>query len=92
MKLAKFIHRYIYSITPEELSVLASKHDKKEKFECEEKQLFICENKDRYIAIDNTTGDLFVEDFRIEDDAIIWLLDLKCSEVLLEAEKEAYWW
>ena len=45
-----------------------------------------------YTAIDNTCGEMFMEDFRYEDDAIIWLLDLKCSEVLQKAEEQDWWW
>ena len=92
MKMRRFIYKSIFTITPEELNFLMEKKDKKIGFICEEKQLFICENGKNYIAIDNTTGDLFVESFTIEDDAAIWLLDLKTAEVLHEAEKESYWW
>ena len=101
MKLCKFIHKYIYSITREEFLALEEKKDNNISFECEEKQLFIMKKRTttstggfitRYVAIDNTTGDLFVEDFKLEDDAVIWLLELKCSEVLQEAEKGSYWW
>ena len=45
-----------------------------------------------YIAIDNTSGEMFMEDFKIEDDAYCWLLDLKCSEVLQKVEEQDWWW
>lgn len=92
MKLAHFVHRSIYSLTTAELRALVAKRDNNEKYECEEKQLFLHFDGNRFVAIDNTTGDLFMEDFAIENDAIIYLLEYKTSEVLHEAEKESYWW
>ena len=92
MRTAKFIHRTIFSINKEEFELL------EQRFECGlltpcDEQLFIYEKEEgHYIGIDNTTAEMFMEDFTIEDDAIIWLLDLKTSEVLKEAEKQDFWW
>lgn len=90
----KAISGIVYKIKRSELSDLQNKFDLKEEFECEEKQLFICHDdiNDRYIAVDNSTGDLFIEDFKNVSDAMIWLLDLKESEPLKAAEEEKYWY
>ena len=92
MRKAKFIHRTIFSINKEEFELLEQRFECGLLTSCDE-QLFIYEKEEGvYIAIDNTTGEMFTEDFTIEDDAIIWLLDLKCSEVLKKAEEQEYWW
>lgn len=90
----KAISGIVYKIKRSELSDLQNKFDLNEEFECEEKQLFICydEINNIYIAVDNSTGDLFIEDFKNVSDAIIWLLDLKESEPLKAAENENYWY
>lgn len=90
----KAINGIIYKIKRSELSRLQNKFDLKEEFECEEQQLFICHDdiNDRYIAVDNSTGNLFIEDFKNVNDAMIWLLDLKDSEPLQAVEKESYWY
>ena len=92
MRTAKIIHRTIFSINEKEFKELEAKFESKSFTGCDE-QLFIYEKEEGlYIAIDNTTRDMFIESFTIEEDAIIWLLDLKCSEVLKEAEKQEFWW
>ena len=97
MQLSKFIRRTIYEINRDELDGLLEKRELGLNFTCEEKQLFIYENhtsscSSTYTAIDNTCGEMFMEDFKYEDDAIIWLLDLKVSEVLQKAEEQDWWW
>ena len=99
MQISKFIRNSIFEITEDELDGLLEKKELGLNFKCEEKQLFIYENEVEngdcttiYTAIDNTCGEMFMEDFRYEDDAIIWLLDLKCSEQLQKAEEQDWWW
>lgn len=101
MQISKFIHNSIFDINKDELEGLIEKRDLELKFTCEERQLFIYEHIEKdskgysiviYTAIDNTCGEMFMEDFRYEDDAIIWLLDLKCSEQLQKAEEQDWWW
>ena len=92
MRTAKFIHRTIFEINEEEYKALEARFESKS-FTCCDEQLFIMEKQEGvYIAIDNTTGEMFTEEFSIEEDAIIWLLDLKYSEVLQKAEEQDYWW
>lgn len=93
MKPAITFHSTIFELNEKELCALVLKHEQQAKFKCEEKQLFIYEGEqDIWTAIDNTTGNLFMEDFKSYNDAIIWLLDLKASEVLQRAEEAEYWW
>lgn len=92
MQIVKFVRESIFEITADELEGLIEKRDLGINYTCEEKQLFIHELDGGFTAIDNRTGELFMEDFKIEDDAYIWLLDLKCSEVLQKAEEQDYWW
>lgn len=95
MKLAAIFDEKIYSMNQEEFDRLFLKHENNEKYECEEKQLFLFEKDEGlYIAVDNRSGDFFVEAFTIEEDAIIWLIDLKCAEVLHKAERNGrdVWW
>ena len=95
MQIAKFIHNSIFEITKDELDGLLEKKELGLNFKCEEKQLFVFEKDEGlYVAIDNRSGDFFHEDFTIEEDAYIWLLDLKCAEVLQRAERNGrdVWW
>ena len=95
MEIATIIREIIYDISKEDYNKLSLKFENKETFECEEKQLFVFEKDEGlYVAIDNRSGDFFHEDFTIEEDAYIWLLDLKCAEVLQRAERNGrdVWW
>ena len=95
MRIAKYFHETIFELRTEEYNVLLSKFEDNKNFECEDKQLFIVNHNDEtYTAIDNRSGDFFHEDFTIEEDAYIWLLDLKCAEVLWRAENKGLeeWW
>ena len=101
MQIRRYITGMIYSITAEEFLKLENKFEKNQKFECEEKQLYIMEKHTTtedggfittYLALDNSTGEFFIEEFKYEEDAMVWLLDLKASEVLQKAEEEEYWW
>lgn len=94
MRIAKYFHETIFEIRTEEYEALLLKFENKN-FECEDRQLFIVNHNDEtYTAIDNRSGDFFHEDFTIEEDAYIWLLDLKCAEVLQRAENKGLeeWW
>ena len=48
--------------------------------------------KREYVAIDNLHGDFFVENFKILNDALIWLSGLKEVEPLQKAEDSSFWW
>lgn len=37
--------------------------------------LFICRERDLFVACDNTTGDAWVEDFITKEEAVKWLED-----------------
>lgn len=94
MEIAKIFHETIFELRTEEYEALLLKFENKS-FECEDKQLFIINHKDElYTAIDNRSGNLYCEDFTIEEDAYIWLLDLKCAEVLRRVENKGLeeWW
>ena len=87
---AKAFHTNIFEISNKEAKRLI---DKKENYTCTEKQLFIVRNVARIsTAIDNTTGECFVEVFRNENDAYIWLLGLKEAEPLHAAENKFDGW
>ena len=65
----------------------------KQVFSEEDLNLFIyadLKNK-RYIAVDNVTGCLLVEEFTSRNDAYIWLLALKPAYVLQQAETKEFW-
>lgn len=95
MEIAKNIQEIIYELEQEEFDKLFSKFENDEKFEYEEEQPYIFkEDEGIYIAIDNRHGYFFMEEFTIEEDAYIWLIDLKCAEVLQRAERNGrdVWW
>lgn len=88
--IAKLLHDNIYEITEAEANRLI---DKKSNYDCEERQLFIvCYDDSRFMAIDNSSGECYVESFRNKDDACIWLLGLKEAEPLHAAEEKLQEW
>lgn len=90
--IAKIVHDTIFELTEKDAAKLINKHDK-EPYCCEERSLFIVKNPDgTFTGIDNTTGDCYCEDFKIESDAFIWLLGLKEVEPLHIAEEIEGWW
>ena len=93
--IAKIVNNTIYTINEQEAERIINKFDTKD-YTCEEKGLFISDKVDpgskKWVAIDNTSGDCFVEEFEIYDDAIIWLLGLKEAEPLQAAEKTSFWY
>ena len=86
---AKVIHSNIFEISNAEAKQLI---DKKGNYSCEEKQLFIVSEGSNYLAIDNSSGECFVEEFKIKDDAYIWLFGLKEAEPLQTAEEKLKEW
>ncbi len=87
---AKAFHTNIFEISEKEGHRLI---DKRCNYTCEEKQLFIVRNTCHITtAIDNSTGECFVEVFTSENDAYIWLLGLKEVEPLHEAEEKLESW
>lgn len=86
----KAFHEVILEISENAANQLIQK---KEKYACEEKHLFIVKlDNNQCIAIDNTTGECFVETFRNKNDAYIWLLGLKEAEPLKAAEEKLKEW
>lgn len=83
----------IFEINETELEALMKRFDNKECTSCD-KQLYIYQEPatKKYIAIDNTSGDMYMEEFTIKEDAYIFLLGLKASEVLQKAEEYDFWW
>ena len=87
---AKAFHTNIFEISEREANRLINKKDG---YTCEEKQLFIVRDINHITtAIDNSTGECFVETFKNENDAYIWLLGLKEAEPLHEAEEKLEGW
>ena len=90
---AKAFHNNIFEISEQEAKRLI---EKQKNYECEEKQLFIVSLPDpisrKYLAIDNSTEECYVETFDIKEDAYIWLLGLKEAEPLQKAEEELKEW
>lgn len=91
MELKKIINVRVFSITAEELEELKRKQSDGS-FTCADRQCFILKTEDKYIAVDNSAGDLFIEEFKYEDDAYIWLSGFKESEPLQAAEQENFWY
>ena len=87
-------HYTIFKLTQSQLEILSKKHEVNEPFSICEHQMFLYYDSkvNKYLAIDNSTGDFHIEEFTIKEDAMIWLLELKSSEVLQKAEEEDYWW
>ena len=91
MDLKKIINLRVFNIDAEELETL--KHKQADgSFTCADRQCFIHKAEDKYIAVENSSGDLFIEEFKIENDAYIWLAGFKESEPLQAAEQEDYWY
>lgn len=91
--IAQAFHYNIFELDEAEANRLIDKHLNKESYSCEEKSLFIIKHKDGTVTgLDNTTGDCYCEDFKIESDAFIWLLGLKEVEPLHAAEEIEGWW
>lgn len=87
---AKAFYEVILEISVDSANQLIQK---KEKYTCEEKQLFIIRRENKQCtAIDNSTGECFVESFSNENDAYIWLLGLKEAEPLKAAEEKLKEW
>lgn len=86
---AKMVYSTIFEISEAEADRLI---DKKEPYECDEKQLFIVRKKDQIVAIDNTTDGCYVQTFSSESDAYIWLLNLKDALLLKNAEEKLIEW
>lgn len=70
--------------------------ERKEKRYSDDRKLFLYismkDNKKIFVAIDNITGDFYVEDFTTLNDAMIWLASLKEAEPLKKAEECEFWW
>lgn len=91
MDLKKIINLRVFSIDAEELEALKSKQADGS-FTCADRQCFIHKAEDKYIAVENSSGELFIEEFKFENDAYIWLAGFKESEPLQAAEQEDYWY
>lgn len=89
----KTFHYTIFELSKEEFRNIASRWYKEECTECD-KQLFIYDDykNNKFVAIDNSDGQMFIEEFTKRADAYIWLLGLKDSEVLQKAEEYDFWW
>ena len=82
-----------FLIDKKEFDSLLERKDNRELKDRKLFMLFNCKDgKNIYTAIDNMTGDFYVEDFTTMDDALIWLTGLKESEVLKKAEEQEWWW
>lgn len=91
MQLKKIINIRVFSIDAEELEELKRKQADGS-FTCADRQCFIYKAEDKYIAVENSSGDLFIEEFKYENDAYIWLAGFKESEPLQAVEQEEYWY
>ena len=84
-----FVRNQFYFIDEEEFEEIEAR---KELRLTGDRKLFLLEKDDVYIAIDNLTGDFYVEEFKIMNDAIIWLSGLKEVEPLQKAEEMEFWY
>ena len=108
MPVCKTFDKKIYRINQSQLNGLLNKFDEVKElcatvkhsdavkmiFHKDDLKLFVCRDDEtkKWFAIDNQDGYLFIEEFSIVQDAYIWLLDLKASEVLQKAEDLSFWW
>lgn len=92
MEIIKIIpNTMIFKISNDYYDELLEKKEKHE-FTCNDKRLFIIENKDGFTAIDNSSGDLFTVDFKTRTGAYIWLLGLTEEEPILAIEQCQGWY
>lgn len=83
----------IFKLNKEQFNYLLKKHENGEKFSCEEKLCFLLSHDDgTFTAVENSTGDMFCEDFKTKTAAYIFLADLQESEPLQAAEKIEEWY
>ena len=94
MEALKHIHETIVKISKEELQALIAKRENQQPFTTCECLLFLYYDPTckKYLAVDNQLGNLFIEEFKIKEDAFIWLLGLKEAEPLQKAEEQSFWW
>lgn len=92
IKFKYFFNNSIYEIDNEEFEKLLKIHDEHKNYTCEQKQLFIMFNDNKYIAVDNTTGEFYVEEFRSLSAALAYLMNIQDPEPLHEAEKNDFWY
>lgn len=88
MKIAKILDCKIFEISKEEANLLLEKKIYQE----QDKQRFILKEKDCFVAIDSTSGDCFVEDFKTLSGAYIWLSGLAEIEPLIAVEQLKEWY
>ena len=93
MQPVKGFYCTIFEINKEEFERLTTRWFKDECTACEQ-QLYIYHNHeiDKFIAIDNTIDEMYIEEFKHKEDAYIWLLGLKAVECLQKAEDTDFWW
>lgn len=86
-------HYTIFELTEEEFKSLTSRWYKDRCTECDKQLYFYYDyKKQKFVAVDNSDGQMFIEEFTCRNDAYIWLLGLKDSEVLQKAEELDFWW
>lgn len=93
MEPIKAFYCTIFELSKEEFKNLTSRWYKEECTECD-KQLFIYDDwkNNKVVAIDNSDGQMYIEEFKVKCDAYIWLIGLKDSEELQKAEEYDFWW
>ena len=93
MEPIKGIYSCIFELNEEEFKSLFSRFYKDECTECD-KQLYLYYDRKRnkYLAIDNSDGYMYIEEFTIRKDAFIWLFGLQDAGPLQKAEEFDFWW
>lgn len=93
MKAIKGIFETVFELTKAEFNALINRWKNEECSNCDRQlYIYLVPTTEKYLAIDNLSGEMFMEEFVILNDAYCWLYGLKEAEPLKEAEKHNFWW
>ena len=92
MKIVKYLPKIIIiEISHEQFNELMKKRENNS-LTCEDKGLFIIEQKNGFTAVENSSGDMFTEDFKTRSGAYIWLSGLQDAEPIRAIENSDSWY
>lgn len=93
MRPIKVFREAIFQLDKENYNELTSRYIKGSCTSHDEKlYIFLDFKNNKVVAIDNSTGNFYKEEFQFIADAYIWLLGLKSSAMLQQSEKTDYCW
>ena len=92
MKIVKYLPKIIIiEISHEQFTELMKKYENN-CLTCDDKGLFIIEEKCGFTAVENSSGDMFTEDFKTRTGAYIWLCGLQDAEPIRAIENSDSWY